>query len=168
MDKHNMSSPQLSDIIMPRVSCYLGIDPGVRGGIAYVSGHDAEAWPMPIIGNEIDVAAIRRLLLDIKPDVAIIEKALVMPRQGGVSAYTIGRNYGMLLTLLLVHQIRTEEVSPSQWKKSMGVSSDKDSSIMLASKLFPTVELVVSGRRKHHDGLAEALLLAEYGRRRMK
>lgn len=165
MDKHNMSSPRLSDIIMPRVSCYLGIDPGLHGGIAYVSGHDAEAWPMPTIGKEIDVAAIRRLLLDIKPDVAVIEKAQIMPKQGGVSAYTIGRNYGMLLTLLLVHQIRTEEVSSHTWKRAMGLSRDKDDSIVLASKLFPSVELVPDGCRKAHDGLAEALLLAEYGRR---
>lgn len=154
---------KLSDML--RVSCYLGIDPGLHGGIAYVAGHDAEAWPMPITGKDVDVAALRQLLLEIKPHIAFVERAQPMPQQGGVSAYTIGRNYGIVLGVLLVHQVRTEEINASTWKRAMGLSRDKGASISLASKLFPSVDLVPHGHRKHHDGMAEALLIAEYGRR---
>ena len=48
----------------------------------------------------------------------------------------------------------------------MEVTSDKNTSIDLCKRLFPDINLLATPRsRKPHDGMAEALLIAEYGRR---
>ena len=52
-------------------------------------------------------------------------------------------------------------VRPQVWKKALGVTSDKNTSLALARELFPEAVLDL---KKHH-GKAEALLIAEYARR---
>jgi hypothetical protein len=52
-------------------------------------------------------------------------------------------------------------VEPRVWKRVMGVTSDKLTSLALARSLWPEAPLA---RVKDH-GVAEALLLAEYLRR---
>lgn len=144
----------------------LGIDPGIKGGIAYIVGaSDAESWQMPVSGSAIDVQRLRSLILEVKPDVAVVERAQPMPRQGSSSGFNYGMHYGQILGVLGCLQVRIDTVSSSVWKRSLGLSSDKDDSIALASRLFPYVDLIPRGCRKPHDGMAEALLIAEYGRR---
>ena len=63
--------------------------------------------------------------------------------------------------------IETKLVSPQKWKKEFNLDSDKQKSIDTAKKLFPDVNLFRTNRcTKEHDGMAEALLIAEYGRRK--
>jgi hypothetical protein len=48
------------------------------------------------------------------------------------------------------------------------LSLSKNTSIAVCKRLFPDVSLLPSERcRKDHDGMAEALLMAEYARRRL-
>ena len=54
-------------------------------------------------------------------------------------------------------------VSPREWKKEMGLTSDKDDSLAMARELWPNAPLA----RKKDNGRAEALLLAEFWRRRL-
>ena len=54
------------------------------------------------------------------------------------------------------------------WKKEFGLNGNKQKSIEVCRKLFPDVSLLPTSRcKKSHDGMAEALLMAEYARRRM-
>ena len=58
--------------------------------------------------------------------------------------------------------------SPQKWKKEFSVTSDKNTSIEVAKRLFPNVNLKATARcKKDHDGMAEALLIAEYCRRKL-
>lgn len=57
--------------------------------------------------------------------------------------------------------ISYREVSPSVWKRGMGLDGDKERSRALARSLWPAAPL---GRKRDH-GRAEALLLAEWLRR---
>ncbi len=83
-----------------------------------------------------------------------------------MSTFKFGINYGKLLGILRVYEIDTQLVSPQKWKKAMGVTKDKQPSINKAKELFPNVSLLPTPRcTKDHDGMAEALLIAEYGRR---
>jgi len=50
------------------------------------------------------------------------------------------------------------DVTPAKWKKHFGLSSEKEQSRAMASKMFPEAALHL---KKHHDR-AEALLLARY------
>ena len=61
-----------------------------------------------------------------------------------------------------------EHVRPAKWKKEFSGTSDKNTSIEVAKRLFPGVDLRRTERcTKDHDGKAEALLLAEISRRRV-
>ena len=61
-----------------------------------------------------------------------------------------------------------ELVKPQKWKKEFSVTADKNTSIEVCKRLFPGVNLIPPGCRKEHDGIAEALLLAEYARRHFR
>jgi len=72
--------------------------------------------------------------------------------------------------LLEALEIPYQLVSARTWQKSMlaGTSGadTKQRSILAAGRLFPGVNLKRSARaRKADDGIADALLLAEYARR---
>ena len=59
-----------------------------------------------------------------------------------------------------------ELVRPQKWKREFSCTSDKNTSIAVARRMFPTVPLLATPRcKKPHDGMAEALLMAEYCRR---
>ena len=57
-------------------------------------------------------------------------------------------------------------VTPQRWKKELmdGMPKDKDSSRVVAIRLFPTFATEL--KLKKHHGRADALLIAEYLRRK--
>ncbi len=158
---------------------FIGIDPGLHGAIAIESAPGkVEIYPMPLIGNELDVRGIGEIFADLARTghtsdcFAMLEKQQCYPKQGGVSNFSTGYGYGVLVALLTAHCIPFEEVRPQAWKKAFGLSmrgeeksAKKAASIQKAQQLYPGVNLVMPGCRKPHDGVAEALLLLEYGKR---
>lgn len=82
-------------------------------------------------------------------------------------------NWGRLYERLLAANIGVETVRASRWKSKLGVSvpkgstkQKKESAIVKARELFPGVSLRRTPACKvDHDGMAEALLILEYGRR---
>lgn len=101
-----------------------------------------------------------------------VEKQQPMPLEKGGSIANFNRGMGRagwewLLTALKVpHQL----VAPQTWQKAMHLGAPgadtKQRSIIAAHRLFPDVSLTRGGRAtKDLDGKAEALLLAEFGRR---
>jgi crossover junction endodeoxyribonuclease RuvC len=97
----------------------------------------------------------------------VMEKVGPMPKQGVTSMFTFGAGYGALQMAAVSNGCRLFLVTPQEWKKVIlaGTDKSKDSSIRVCECLFPSVVLVPPGCRKPHDGMAEAILLAEYGRR---
>ena len=90
-----------------------------------------------------------------------------MPGQGVVSMFNFGHNLGYIEGLLQAFDIPYQLVPPQTWKKEFCVTSDKNTSIEVCRKLFPHVSLLPTSRsRKPSDGMAEAMLMAEYARRR--
>ena len=101
---------------------YIGIDPGQEGGVAFVWCADvpgSHAQPLPFNGKEFDAREFRRLLIgNYREDqgvFAVVERAQVMPRQGAVSGFTIGKNYGQILGVLSALGIPFETVVPRAW-----------------------------------------------------
>jgi Holliday junction resolvasome RuvABC endonuclease subunit len=74
------------------VTRILGIDPGVRGGLALVEINDGaapqllEAIDIPVTGvsakERVDVLAIRAWVMAHQPQHAYIERAQALPKQG--------------------------------------------------------------------------------------
>jgi len=90
-----------------------------------------------------------------------------MPRQGVVSTFNFGSNFGWIQGVLDSFGVSYELVRPAKWKKEFSVTADKNSSIAVCKRLFPHVSLLrTENCRKDDDGLAEALLMAEYARRK--
>lgn len=91
--------------------------------------------------------------------VAYIEKVHSMPKQGVASSFTFGRGFGVLIGALAALRIRYEFVTPQTWQKAMGCMSkgDKNVTKAAAQRLFPQVKVT--------HAIADALLIAEYGRR---
>lgn len=151
---------------------YLGIDPGMKGGLAIVAGEGALCTYIRMPENPLSIVRhIRGKMLDTDGKiVAIIEKAQAMPKQGVSSMFSYGQGYGFLLGALTTLDIPYHEVRPAEWKKTMleGVADKKDkgASILACERIFPSVELIPHGCKKPHDGIAEAILIAEYGRRK--
>lgn len=91
-----------------------------------------------------------------------------MPGQGVTSMFNFGKGFGWILGTLEAYSVPYELIRPQKWKKEFSVTSDKNTSINVCKRLFPQVSLLPSEKcRKDNDGMAEALLLAEYARRKM-
>ena len=146
---------------------YIGIDPGMKGGVAYIDTitKNYTAYPMP--STRLQLAECIKNVTQWGCCTAIVECVHSMPKQGVSSTFKFGKGYGEILGILAALNIVIHEPTPQAWKKAMlaGTDKGKDASIQVAENLFPEINLVPKGCRKPHDGMAEALLMAEYGRR---
>jgi len=159
-----------------RIGLIIGVDPGLSGGIAVLSfGGEVESvsiTPTIAVGKsrrEYDIGAMRDLIKDSGAKVAFIESQSARPGQGVSSTFKTGYGYGIWVALIISCEVSLNIVAPRTWTSKMlsGVPGDgKDRNILGAKRLFPSTDLRKSERaRKPHDGLADALLIAEYGRR---
>lgn len=149
---------------------YIGIDPGKSGGIAVIDAEDGTKMLSPY-SDEALLKTIR-LVSMFEPNVAgaqcCLEKVGAMPGQGVVSMFNFGKAYGYIKGVLEAYKIPYQEITPQRWKKEFGLNSDKTASVEVCRRLFPDVNLLATPRcKKPHDGMAEALLMAEYARRKL-
>lgn len=164
---------------------YLGIDPGQAGALALVEDDCAVLglWLMPVVKmgkrsrKAIDGAGLFELLKHrARGAVPVVEKVGGMPGQSAPAAFNFGCGYGFIIQSLHALRALSSEldssypaahlVTPQAWKKKIlaGTDKSKGSAILAAKRIFPSVSLVPKGCKKEHDGMAEALLLAEFGR----
>ena len=144
---------------------FIGIDPGKNGGIAFIDTEDGILSTVPYSDE-----ALIDLCNDTKYRGAIccLEKVGAMPGQGVVSMFNFGQSVGYIKGVLEAFRIPYQEVSPQRWKKEFGITSDKSTAIEVCKRLFPDVNLLATEKcKKPHDGMAEALLMAEYARRKL-
>jgi len=142
----------------------VGIDPGKKGGVAFVSTDLAsvEVFPMQ------DTSTLADLFRERRSEIyrCFVEKQQVFPKQGAVSSGNLMKHYGEILGILTALQIPFEEVPPKRWQafihgtkhKKRPRKEKKKMSIAKAKQMFPGVKF-------KGDGEAEALLIAEYGRK---
>ena len=145
---------------------YIGIDPGKKGGYAVIDDRGARVYPWDNTYFVSDMNAVESRGESI---VAAVEKVGAMPGQGVTSMFSFGTSYGFILGVLTAFGIGYQLVPPSVWKREFGLlHTDKQSSVDVAKRLFPSVNLMPTDRcRKESDGMAESLLIAEYARRKM-
>lgn len=147
---------------------YLGIDPGRRGGLAMIDEHKNLLYiePMPLLNNGYNYALIAGMIEKLPDDTTIILelKPGVMEKSASPTT-SFSFHCGALFGICINHN--TQIVSPKVWKNEFDVTRNyketrhdmKLRSIHEAEKLFNRTF------KKNEDGMAEALLLAEYGRR---
>jgi len=141
---------------------YIGIDPGKSGSMAIIDGDEISLVPFEPREYIRAIAGLAG-----RKAVCCLEHVSAMPRQGVVSTFNFGSNFGWIQGVLDSFGVSYELVRPAKWKKEFSVTADKNSSIAVCKRLFPHVSLLrTENCRKDDDGLAEALLMAEYARRK--
>lgn len=144
---------------------YIGIDPGQKGAMAFIG--DAGITVIPFDEGRY-LGHLKALAYPPCAAKAVVEHVNAMPGQGVTSMFNFGKGFGWLLGVLDAYGIPYELVRPQKWKKEYSVTGDKNSSIAVCKRLFPEVSLLPTTRcKKDSDGMAEALLMAEYARRRL-
>lgn len=143
--------------------------------------------------NVIDAAKCAALLRDIHWDcrmkdglllpreqhkrlMVTIEKSQPMPPMGkkdgqtvghgSIASFSLGYSFGIWIGILAALEIPYQTVAPQTWKALLmkNEPKEKDASRLVARRLWPTQTEEALSRKKDHNR-ADALLLAEYGRR---
>tara|TARA_Y100000593_G_scaffold36324_1_gene70713 strand:+ start:2724 stop:3275 length:552 start_codon:yes stop_codon:yes gene_type:complete len=145
---------------------FIGIDPGVNGGIAVIDVQDGiEVVHSHRYPKRVEDAAI--LFKDLVPSnidnvVLYIEHVHSMPKQGVKSMFTFGQNLGQWEGIIASHEIRPIYISPRKWIDFYNVGKGlqrKDRKRKLrntAEKIFPNVNMTYN--------ISDALLIAHYGK----
>lgn len=165
---------------------FVGIDPGLTGAIAILDSakgevrfKDAPVLSMMVgksVKNIMDARGAASCLAEFQGRAVhvVLEKVGAMPRMAGgkvessmgaTSAFNFGMGFGIWQGILAALSLRHEIVHPATWKKAMmrDMEKDKDASRVKAMQLFPQVSEAL--KLKKHHGRADALLMAEFGRR---
>lgn len=146
---------------------FVGVDPGASSGAWGIIDHHGKYWScgdIPSEDGQIKARMFRAELMqaiDRQDAVICIEDVHSMPGQGVASTFKFGRAVGAINAVADMMFGVWHIVSPQRWKRAMGVTQEKESSLKLARELWPNAPLT---RKKDH-GRAEALLIAEYLRR---
>lgn len=146
---------------------YLGIDPGVSGGLALITPDQVIASPMPT--TERDMYDWFSTYIEFPEHTwGVIElvggfiSSRGASRQPGSRMFTFGQNYGGLRMCMVAHGIRFEQVHPRRWQKSFGMmrkpkevdTAWKNRLKALAQQLYPQLRITKQ--------VADAILLASY------
>lgn len=150
----------------------VGIDPGQKGGMAYILDIGDETYERVLPYSDENLlnfaAEVRVYMKEVQATVTCLEKVGAMPGQGVTSMFTFGRGYGFIEGVLQALSIPYQLIPPQTWKKEFSLNTDKQKSIQVCKRLFPEISLLASERcRKDHDGMAEALLMAVYAKRKL-
>lgn len=154
---------------------YLGIDPGNSGGAALLNPDGSVAGGHFKFADLTETDVRERLTHWYREHSLLALIELVGPnrnqskgevRQGASAMFTFGQNYGFLRGLLIGLAIPFEEVRPVDWQRVFGLLARKEEAKTAkknrhkakAQQLFPAWHIT--------HATADALLIAEYLRRK--
>ncbi len=156
----------------------VSVDNGLAGAIVILQGQRIlEKMKMPIIESdkgkrEYDVQAIINLFEKYAKINAlfVIEKAQAMPKLGSMQAFVFGKNYGIIMGVLAALKLRFFIVNSRTWQsemfRDMNYEDTKQASAIVAQRLFPSENFIVTERsKKVHDGMTDASLMGVYAQR---
>lgn len=153
---------------------FVGIDPGVGGGIAAVdgSGSVVAVSKMPetdrelfdLLAKVVDASLLENGTTQVR---AVIERVWSSPQMGVASSFKFGTNVGACRMALAAAGIPFDEVLPTKWQTAMGCrvgksrasggGGDKNITKRRAQALFPGIKVT--------HAISDSLLLAEFCRR---
>lgn len=170
------------------VDVNIGIDPGKDGFITAIIGKEFIFAPIPLIGKFLDIHELSRVLGEFKAlgDVhCVFEDVHAKYGSSAKATFSFGFVCGATEACIIASGIPFTKVQPKEWQKIMWqgipiqkkasstgktmVNDTKLMSLMACKRLFPDVDLRANNRCKiPHDGKVDSILLAEYGRRKIK
>lgn len=174
---------------------FIGIDPGKKGAIVRINSDlSVDQWVIPVDkDNDVDIAELCGLIvyeIDEGDKVGLEEIHSIYGTAKG-TMFTMGRVWGNIESALICNNIHFEYVPAKVWQKdiwhpscivkklsktgSRYVNDTKASSYNTATMIYPMLDFRYgknennnNRRTKAHDGIIDALLIAEYIRRKHK
>jgi len=163
---------------------YIGIDIG-KSGAYYVLGEDGseiERGPVPMIKKEVDWHEFNEIMdrYNMFNGMVVFEKLGVIFGSSKKTAFSMGYQAGAIEMMCISNMVQYTMVPAKKWQEEIfqgvtkiykkGVKGPLDTKAMAlvaAKRLFPKVNLLMTDRSTvPHDGLVDALLMAEYARRK--
>lgn len=154
----------------------LGIDPGQKGAMALLRPDGRFRSALLTTCNKstgaIELGPIVRWLETYGVDIEhayVEESTFYMAKNGALSLKELGRSVGHFEMALAMLGIPSTKVRPQEWQTRLlppgGKDTTKSRALIVVSHRFPTIELRKNRLCKNaHEGLVDALLIAEYGR----
>lgn len=133
--------------------------------------------------RHIDAYKFADIIFAHKDAAIYMEKVNPFAGQGSVQSTRMAIGIGRLEGVLIGMGFKYTYITPGSWQKEIwqerdrvmreiqdkrtkqGNTDTKKTSLNAAQRLFPTVNFIPKGKRTPHDGLFDAALIAEYGRR---
>ena len=163
---------------------YIGIDPGKDGAFVVIDENKTviAVHLMPMIGKEYDKLKMMEIIGSYEVQHAVLEDVHAPQMAGRTSCFEFGRGKGLLEMMLYALKIPHTQVQAKAWQKEVweGVKKQyksgikpaidtKLTSILAAKSLFPSQDLTKSARaHEPHTGIVDALLMAEFCRRKFR
>lgn len=160
---------------------YIGIDIGKHGAIAIINKDGSiVTHAMPLLSGDVDIQGLIHILLRYTPanTHVVFEKLGVIFGSSKQTAFSMGYQSGVVETACVAYALPYTKVRAVDWQKQMfqGVTTinkvgssaknTKAMALVAIQRIFPNVKLTATSRAtKPHDGLIDALLMAEYARR---
>lgn len=165
---------------------YIGIDIGKKGAISMLSSDGVSTYAMPMIKDELDYTMLYELLMQIQASELkrtgsnphlVFEKLGVIFGSSKSTAFSMGYQSGAVEMMAISLGIPYTKIPAKQWQKEMfqgvevvkkGTKNDTKAMALIAiNRLFPKLKLTFGMKAtKPHDGLVDAVLMAEYAKRK--
>lgn len=164
---------------------FIGIDVGKGGAVCLLTSDGTTSCmvtptlPDGDIDSRFLYEHVRSLSREYEIKMVVIEKVHAIFGAGAKSTFEFGRSAGIVESIVCALGLPFTMVPPKVWQKEMWSGVDKvmkpnksvdtkATSLVAAKRLFPNSVLTDTGKpksKKAHDGIVDAILLAEYGRR---
>ena len=155
----------------------VGIDPGVTGAIALVQdGHPPEVWDLEVtsIGSTKQISP--QGLVDMLAawgdiDAVVMEDNRSNGSNGALANFSMGLSMGIITGVCAAMNRPFHRVKPREWQTEHGLGGvkrvdRKNAHRQRARELWPPLDTALSLVKFHNR--ADALLIAEYGRRKLR
>jgi hypothetical protein len=159
----------------------IGIDNGLTGGLVAISSFSGALVGSVVMptqgkakGNEVDSRALLEWMSSISAHdcmTAILETP--GKHSPGVQALcSMWDSYGSIRAILETRGIRHHRIAPQTWQKAIlgnvEKGQTKPAALSKARQLWPAESFLATPRSsKPHEGLIDAALIAEYGRKKL-
>lgn len=136
---------------------------------------------MPMIKDKVDWHKLNDILEPYEGfnGMVVFEKLQSIFKSSKRTAFSMGEQYGSVRMCCISNAIRYTEVPAKDWQKEIFQGQDKiyitgskkvdtkAMALMAVKRLFPHLNLLMTEKSSvPHDGLVDAILMAEYARRK--
>lgn len=164
---------------------FVGIDIGKEGAIKFLSSIHDYTCVMPLDEEgALNIKMVHAILSECvgKDFHVVFEKLTPLHLASKSSNWSLAHQYGAIEALCVSLNIPYTKVAPKEWQAEMlsniaplrkkdGTSDTKGRALLKVKELFPDLSLTDPNKPRSkvpHNGIVDAILLAEYGRRNIK